>query len=158
VRIRDILIGFFVISNFIACGVSEGDFIAGADHDPCRINIPVCNQTAGCALGEWNYTEGDFPGFTNFIVTTPADTWIVVKLFFKDFKHPGDELEIVWYEPGCRDKYVYNLYNKDVYEMAGGDRVFAQEKKVRQAGDHLIEIYSDATTHFFVRVELKTPM
>ena len=142
----------------VACGVSEGDFIAGADYDPCESNIPICRQTAGCAMGENKYIEGDFPGYANFLVTTPADTTIVVKLFFKTRQHPGEDTEIIWYEPGCFDSFNYESKGDDIFAKAGGDRVFAQEHMVQREGDHLIEIFCDARTHYFARVELKTPM
>lgn len=142
----------------VGCGIDEGAFIQGADFDPCLSNLPVCQQTAGCALGENKYTEGDFPGYRNFVVTTPADTTVVVKIFFKTRVHPGQDTEIIWYEPGCHDSYVYRSEGDDIFALAGGSRVFSQEKKVRRAGDHLVEIFSDAYTHYFLRVELITPM
>lgn len=149
--------GVLLLGLLFSCGVSEGDFIIGAELNPCVSNIPACNTVAGCALGEATYIEGDFPGFSNFIVTTPADTTIVVKLFFKKRRQPGEDTEIVWFEPGCRDSYTYESLGDDIFSLAGDDLVFSQEKKVRQAGDHLIEIRSDATCHFLIRVEVKTP-
>lgn len=140
-----------------ACGVSEGDFIVGADHEPCMSNIPVCTTTAGCAMNETTYLEGDFPGMRNFLVTTPADTEVTIRIFFKTEVHPGDDTEIRWYEPGCSSYYVYESMGVDIFSKAGSDRTFSQTKLVRAAGDHLIEIYSDAWTHYFVRVELTTP-
>jgi hypothetical protein len=145
------------ICGLCACGVSEGAFIEGADLDPCLANVPVCQTTAGCMMGEAKYIEGDFPGYASFVVTTPADTTIAVLLFFKSRNHPGEDTEIIWFEPGCRDSYRYESNGEDVFAKAGGDQIFAQEKKVRQAGDHLIQIYSDANCHFFARVELTTP-
>jgi hypothetical protein len=147
-----------ILGLLCACGVSESDFIAGADHDPCMSNVPVCQTTAGCTMAENKYIEGNFPGFVNFVVTTPADTTIAVRIFFKTLKHPGEDTEIIWFEPGCHDSYTYESLGADVFAIAGGDRVFSQERKVRQAGDHRVDVYSDATTHYFIRVEVKTPM
>jgi hypothetical protein len=141
-----------------ACGVSESDFISGADHDPCMANVPVCQTTAGCTMGENKYIEGNFPGFVNFVVTTPADTTIVVKMFFKTRIHPGEDTEINWYEPGCHDSYTYESMGADIFAIAGGDRVFSQKQRVRMSGDHQIDVYCDATTHYFIRVEVQTPM
>ncbi|HOX45719.1 MAG TPA: hypothetical protein PK668_19115 [Myxococcota bacterium] len=139
------------------CGVSEGDFIAGADPDPCQGNVPVCATSAGCVLAETKYMEGDFPGLASFVVTTPADTTIEVRLFFKTRVHPGEDTEFVWYEPGCGDSYVWESGGIDMFSKAGADRVFSHSHMVRRAGDHLIEVYSDATTHYFLRVGLSTP-
>jgi hypothetical protein len=150
-------IGLF-LGLLCSCGVSESDFIAGADHDPCMANVPVCQTVAGCTMGENKYIEGNFPGFVNFVVTTPADTTIVVKMFFKTRKHPGEDTEIIWFEPGCRDYYTYDSRGADIFAIAGGDRVFSQDQKIRQAGDHRVDIDCDATTHYFIRVEVQTPM
>ena len=140
-----------------ACAADEGAFISDADGVPCQENVPVCNTSAGCVMGESRYIEGDFPGIINFVVTTPADTIIVVKLFFTNQINPGEDTEIIWYEPGCGDKQTYTNGVDDIFALTGGDGVFSQEKTVRREGDHLIEIESDAYTHFFVRVELDTP-
>ncbi len=152
-----LLVGCSALMLLCACGVSEGDFIADADPDPCESNVSICQTSAGCIMGESKYLEGDFPGFRSFVVTTPADTGIKVKLFFKSLVHPGEDTEIIWYEPGCADSFTWESMGADIFSKAGADRVFSQEHEVRMAGDHLIEIYSDATTHYFVRVELDTP-
>ena len=46
----------------------------------------------------------------------------------------------------------------DIFAIAGGDRVFAQKQEVRMSGDHFIDVYCDATAHYFIRVEVQTPM
>jgi len=141
------------------CGAPESDFIAGADFEPCLSTIPACQVTAGCTIGEFKYLEGDFPGFRNFVVRTgTSDTTIMVHVFFKTRKHPGEDTEIIWYEPSCSDSYRYESGGEDIFSKAGGDRIFSKGKKMRRAGDHLVEIYSDAYTHYFLRVELITPM
>jgi hypothetical protein len=140
-----------------ACGVDEGAFLAGSDGVPCQENVPVCQTSAGCIMGESRYVEGNFPGIISFVVTTPADTIVAVKLFFKGQINPGEDTEIIWYEPGCGDKQIYMSGVDDIFSLTGEDGVFSQEKKVRRAGDHLIEIESDAYTHFFARVELDPP-
>jgi len=141
------------------CGLDEADFIQGAEFEPCLSTVPVCQVTAGCIMGEFKYLEGDFPGFRNFVVRTgTADTEIVVRMFFKTRKHPGEDTEIIWFEPSCSDSYSYESGSDDIFSKAGGDRIFSQSKTVRRSGDHLIEIYSDAYTHYFLRVDLITPM
>lgn len=139
------------------CGVQAGDFIKGADHDPCQANIPVCQTTAGCAMNEATYLEGDFPGLQTFVVSTPADTDVEVRIFFDTRRHPGEDTEIRWYEPGCANYYVWESQGIDLFSKAGSDRVFSQTRKVRMDGDHLIEIYSDATCHYYMRVEFTHP-
>jgi hypothetical protein len=137
--------------------VDEGAFIADAEGVTCDQSVPVCNTGAACVMGEARYIEDDFPGDINFVVTTPADTTIVVNIFFKEETSPGEDTTITWFEPGCGDKQTYFSGADDIFSKAGVDRVFSQQKKMRQAGDHLIEISSDAYAHIFVRVELIVP-
>lgn len=152
----------------LSCGYGEGsdtceedveaclnDFIAGAEQDACMDNVPLCQTTAGCSMDDTKYVEGNFPGFVNFAVTTSADATIVVRLFLKTQGHPGENTEINWYEPGCSESYTYESMGADVFAVAGADRVFEQEQQVSQEGLHLVEIYSDATTNYYLRVELQ---
>jgi hypothetical protein len=131
------------------------DFIDGAQHDPCMANAPVCQTTAGCVMDETKYIEGHFPGFINFIVNTTANATIVVRIFFETRGHPGEDTEIIWYEPGCSEAYSYESAGVDIFEIAGEDRVFEQEQTVLQEGSHLVDVYSDSTTHYYLRVETK---
>lgn len=152
-----ILVAAVALAAGLGCGVDAGDFIQGAEYDPCQANIPVCQTTAGCSVNEATYLEGDFPGMRTFVVNTPADTEIEIRLFFSTRRHPGEDTEIRWYEPGCGDYYAWESLGVDLFAKAGSDRVFSQTHKVRVSGDHLIEIYSDATCHYFVRVGLTHP-
>ncbi|MBW1810437.1 MAG: hypothetical protein JRJ87_19730 [Deltaproteobacteria bacterium] len=130
-------------------------FTDGADLDTCTYNIPICQTVVGCVLGEKKFFEGQFPGFISFLITTPADATIVVKMFFETRMHPGQDTAINWYEPGCHDSYSYRSMGANIFEMAGEDRVFTQEQKIRREGDHLVEIYSDANAHYYLRTELR---
>lgn len=131
------------------------DFITGAEHDLCMDNAPICQTTAGCGLGEDEYIQGHFPGFINFIVNTSAGATIVVKIFFETQLHPGEDTEIIWYEPGCHESHIYESLGANVFELAGENRVFEQEQQVLQEGSHLVDVYSDATTDYYLRVELR---
>lgn len=157
-----LILALLALGLSTACGVSEADFIAGADHDPCQANIGVCQTTAGCTMGEYKYIEaggdGDRIGFRSFVVDTPADTTLVVKMFFKTREHPGEDTNITWYEVGCHDSYEYESMGKDIFSLAGNDRIFSQGMLLRQSGPHLVELDSDAVAHVFIRVELQTPM
>jgi hypothetical protein len=154
-----LILGCLVLGSLPACGLGDEVFVAGAEYDPCMATVGVCQTAAGCNMGETVYIEGDFPGFRNFVVKTLlADTTLVVKVFFKTRKHPGEDTEITWFEPGCNDFYRYESFGEDIFAEAGTDQVFQKEQKLRQAGPHLVEIYSDAWAHYLLRVELKEPL
>jgi len=149
------------IGQICSCGLSEGEFIAGAEYDSCQSLYYACSgkPAASCVMGEAKYTDGYFPGQRWFLVSTVADTDVVVKLFFKTRIHPGEDMEIGWYETGCSSYYSYIMgLGEDLFSLAGGDRIFSKEYKVRRAGDHLVYVESDATAEYLLRVELKTPM
>jgi hypothetical protein len=130
-------------------------FLKGALRDPCDSTVGICQTAAGCALEEDMYIRGSFPGFVSFAVSTQADTTIAVKLFFVTQRHPGEDTEITWFETGCNDFHRYESQGADLFDLAGGDKVFEQEYTVVLEGAHLIEIYCDASTYYYLRVETK---
>jgi hypothetical protein len=139
---------------------SEATFIGGRDQMLCDGVWPVCKgKFAGCLFDQEHYLQGTFPGTRKFLVETiPGDWVIMVKLFLEDRLAPGTETEVQWYEPGCADEYRYqlskNLVAGNLFEQAGRSQVFSVERAVVEAGDHLVEVYSDATCRYDLRVEI----
>lgn len=139
---------------------SEASFIGGREEMLCDGVWPVCKgKFAGCLLDPDRHIKGSFPGTRKFLVETPAGDWSIrVLLFLEDRLSPGTETEIRWYEPGCAEEYRYQLSTHklagDLFEQAGRSQVFSQEQAVVDYGDHLIEVYSDATCRYDLRVEL----
>ncbi len=139
-----------------ACSLSSEDtFIQGARKDPCDNAIPVCSYTAGCRLTEGeNYIEGSLPGYRSFIVPTAGEADISVIFYFRTQEAPGSDTEVLWYEPGCRDLYDHYLPGIDLFRQVGNDRLWTVVGTVFQEGDHLIEIRSDASAEFLLKVEI----
>jgi hypothetical protein len=155
------LLGVTLIAG---CGLGnpEGNFISGRDEMLCSDVLPQCQGKAGgCVLDENHYITGAFPGTRKFLVETSQGDWIIkVLVFIEDRLSPGSETEVHWYEPGCKDHYKYQLTTDstsagDLFEQAGKTQVFAKEHVVTEDGDHLIEVYSDATCRYAIRVELR---
>lgn len=142
-------------------GTSEATFLEDRKEILCEGVWPVCSgKFAGCLLDEDHYITGTFPGGRKFLVETTPGDWVIRVLFFlEDRLAPGTETEVSWYEPGCSEEYRYQLskdqYGGDLFEQAGPDQVFEVEHTVVDPGDHLIEIYSDATCRYDLRVELE---
>ena len=143
---------------------SEAAFIGSAEEIRCGGVFPACQgQFAGCVLDEEHFIAGAFPGSRKFLVRTPpGDYKIRVKLFLNPEvtpRFPGTELEISWYEPGCADQYRFQLSQDnttagDLFERAGRDNVFDTAHSVIEPGDHLVTVFSDATTRYLIKVEL----
>lgn len=166
------LITIFLVAGLLATqgclpATSRDAFVGDATEIKCDGVWNVClGQVAGCLLDENHYVTGAFPGSRKVLVETPPGDWkIRVKLFLDPEvtpRYPGTETEISWYEPGCADQYRYQMSSDtsttgDFFERAGRDNVFEVEHDVVESGDHLVTVYSDATTRYAIKVKvLKT--
>lgn len=154
------IFGLSIILTACNLGTPEAVFRGDREKMFCDGVFPQCQGKSGnCILDEYHYLTGNFPGTRRFIVETLPGDWVIkVLLFLDDRQYPGTETEIIWNEPGCKDQYRYLLSKDteigDLFQQAGAEQVFAKERPVVEAGDHLIEIYSDSTTRYDLRVEI----
>ncbi len=136
---------------------SEGAFTSGADLLTCDGSVPVCNTTAGCKMiEEDHYIEGEFPGFRQFIVETAGEAYIRIKIYWRTQLSPGSDTEIRWFEPACVENYRYESQGLNIFDEADGAGIWYKDERVFRAGDHLIEIRSDATGEYILRPEVLT--
>lgn len=137
---------------------SEAAFTSGAEKKTCDDSIPVCNTTAGCTMREEDsYIEGEFPGYRNFIIPTEGEAIIRILFYWRTQLGPGADTEILWHEPACVDTYSYESQGVNIFEDIGQDGTLLFEERVFRAGDHLIEIRSDATGEYILRPYVLTP-
>ena len=141
-----------------ACGFgSEAAFIDASTLTDCLDEIPVCNTTGGCRMvEEESHLEGSFPGQRTFIVPTEGEATIRVKLYWRERLGPGSDTEIVWFEPSCVDDFNFESQGADIFRDSNDQGIFQKEQKVFRAGDHLIEIRSDAVAKYILRTEVLT--
>lgn len=150
-----------------ACLPTSGEaaFLGGRDEIQCDSVYPQCQgKVARCIVdGEKHYLSGSFPGSRSLLVETAPGDWKIKVLLYLDPniqpRYPGTETTVTWYEPGCADEYEYKLSKDekrsgDLFEIAGKDNTFEIEQAVVEPGDHLIEVYSDATTRYLLRIEV----
>lgn len=138
----------------LGAGCSIEDAFTGArEWSACDGNLPVCRVRAGCVLDEGDYIDGDFPGGRRFVVVTEGEADVTVSLFFEDEVWPGSFVEVRWYEPGCGQWEEWFTEPADLFEAAGGDRTIAETRRVRLAGEHLVEVRSDAHASYRLRVD-----
>lgn len=164
-RMKTTLIGawaLLLISPMTGClpGTSEQAFVGTRNEVLCQGVYQQCKgKSAGCRLEEDEYIAGEFPGGRKVLVETPPGDWKVRVMLFLDPniqpRSPGTDTDIYWYEPGCADVYHFQLsrdrFAGDLFEKAGPDNVFDVEEKMIEAGDHLIEISSDARSRYLLR-------
>jgi hypothetical protein len=133
---------------------SVEDFIAGAVLDPCQDLWEVCMRTAGCILDENEYIEGDFPGEIGFAADVSSGETLVVKLFFSTREDPGTDLTATFYDNMCMS-VISQSPGGDLFEEAGLDWTLEISQGFNLDGLHLVEISSDATTDYYLRVEIQ---
>lgn len=133
---------------------SAENFVAGAVLDPCLESLPICTTTAGCVLDEDEYLEGDFPGFISFIANASPGEVLVVKVFFSTQEDPGNGIHTTFYDAGCAIEIAQGPLN-DIFEAAGLDWTLEFSQGFAVDDLHLVEVTSDATTHFYLRVEIQ---
>ena len=133
---------------------ASGGFAGAREENICDSTIPVCNTTGGCVLDEDHYIKGVFPGNRRFIVRTKGEAILTVRLYFDMPKSPGADTNIYVYESGCVERFAFETAGRDIFRMAGPDQEFTWETRVYQEGDHLVEVNSDATSDFYLRVDI----
>lgn len=144
-----------VLLGATACASAEDLFVSGRLRDTCNESWPVCTTVAGCMVGDTSYLEGKFPGTRRFIVKTDGQREISVVLFFKNEGAIGTETRIVWNEAGCGASSIEVIDGRSLFKEAAIDGTLKRSKNVFTEGDHLIEITSDATVDYLLRIETK---
>lgn len=139
------------------CDQGWGSFVDGRLPNLCSEAYAVCSVTAGCALDERYYVSGTFPGARRVVVSHPEPTRYRVLFYLTETTSPGTELSIRLHEPDCSfdpEAAGVALSDVDLIEEAGLDRTLVfEDLEVEQAGEHLLEVYSDATVSYLMAVE-----
>ena len=140
----------------MGCQTGEEAFVDDKGLNPCVEAYHICNVTAGCVLDKHHYIEGAFPGTRTVVVRTEErDVRLQVKLYISSMQVPGTEILVQVHEPDCTvDRYKGMDYRTDIdlFEAAGEDRIMSFELEVAEKGEHLLEIYSDASADYVLIV------
>jgi hypothetical protein len=141
----------------IACQTGEEAFVNDRLLDLCEQAYYICDVPAGCVLDKNHYIKGAFPGTRRFVVRTEErDVRLDVKLYISGMEAPGTEILVQAREPDCTIddfKAKDERLDIDIFEEAGDDRVLAFSLEVAEKGEHLVEIYSDASADYLIIVE-----
>ncbi|MEM6927119.1 MAG: hypothetical protein AAF602_09335 [Myxococcota bacterium] len=139
------------------CREGFGSFVDGRLPNLCTEAYGICGVTAGCALDPQNYVTGTFPGARRVVVRHPEPTRYRVLLYLTETTSPGTEFSLRLHEPDCTfdpDEAGVELLDVDLIEEAGLDRTLIfEDLAVEQAGEHLLEVFSDATVEYLMAVE-----
>lgn len=135
---------------------TDSYFTLGRDLEICEQNLPTaCGPTARCVIDEGKYLTGKFPSARRFIVRTGGEADLLFEILFFDRRAPGTELRVVFYEPTCGERSIYDSAGQDVFRLSGEDSILAIPMRALQPGDHLVEVSSDSYTSYSLRVTKK---
>jgi hypothetical protein len=146
-----------IAALFWSCKSAEDAFIGDRLLSLCNEAYWICDVPAGCVLDEKHYVEGVFPGVRRVVVVTEKeDVDVQVRLFLSKMDAPGTELLVQLYEPDCTvnpDLGQAHLLDVDLFDKAGDDRTLLFDLNVVQIGEHLLEIYSDASMEYLLVID-----
>jgi hypothetical protein len=139
-----------------ACN-NESFFTLGRDRTVCEDSIPTaCGSTARCVLDTSHYLDGNFPSGRRFIVRTTGEADLKFEIYLDDRHAPGTSLRLQVAEPSCNEKETYDSAGKDIFQDAGADGILTMSMHTVRAGDHLVELSSDAYCSYVLRLSMQT--
>nr|WP_274622037.1 hypothetical protein [Myxococcus fulvus] len=151
-------VGAFLLTLLaVGCGDTRDDFIGPRVKDVCDESWPVCGRVAGCILGEEGYSEGRFPGRSQFIVQVPEASHLKVSFYLDEVTAAGEETVVIFHEEGCRARIRTAADGRAVLDSMEKFSVFTREAELTGVGDHLIEFESDMQARYAVKVDV-TPL
>lgn len=144
-----------------ACLTGEQSFVGRRIQDLCDTAYYICSVPAGCVLDQEHYVEGAFPGVRRVAIETDEpNTPVQVRIYFSVMLSPGSELLAQMYEADCSLETLTHralVTDVDVFEEAGDDRLLVFDFVAEQEGEHLVELYSDASADYLLVVNVGQP-
>ena len=140
-----------------SCQTAKDAFIGDRLQNLCDEAYWICSRPSQCVLAEDEFTAGGFPGVRR--VTIPIEEeneTIEIRFYFETMESPGTELEIALYDPDClvnKNHGVIHVEDTDIFEEAGDDRTLTYRLQSFRPGEHLLEIYSDASAAYLLIVD-----
>lgn len=139
----------------LSCQSRQEAFTQGRLETLCEASLPICKTRATCTLDDSSYISGIFPGSQSAVIYTPhPKTNIKVLLLLDKQIYPGTELMVRVYQIGCVEVKEEKWVDVDLFEQAGDDQIIELDFEVEGRGDHLLEIFSDATASYALGVKM----
>ncbi len=143
-----------VVTMLVSCQTAEEAFVGDRLLSLCDESYSICGKPSGCVLDGNHFAESAFPGTTRVVVATDdAESSVSVRLFLSKMESPGTQLIVQLYEPDCSLETNFaraSLEDVDIFKEAGDDRTLLFDFKTFQEGEHLLEIFSDASAEFLL--------
>ncbi len=160
VRARAVLallgVSLGAVVTLAGCSDAASIFVGDRLRDECNGNWPVCTTAAGCVIGNGQYVPGTFPGTLRMIVQIQLPTNVSIDIFLKTEGAVGTETDLTWYEVGCGSAFKDPVTGKDLFAQFNAQGEFTDTHPLYEPGDHLIEVVSDATADYLIKLDLQT--
>ena len=158
-KMKNLLPLFLVLAALVSCQTAQEEFIGDRLLEICNDSYMLCNFPTGCVLNSDHYVKGSFPGVRRVVVESDErNAEFSVRLFLKNMKGSGTEMLVQLYEPNCTvntENGRVHLEDVDIFDEAGDDHTLVFTTGVEGEGEHVLEIYSDASTEYLLIAELK---
>lgn len=136
------------------CGSPKDAFIAGRALDPCGGSWPVCNTVVGCPLAAGSYAAGSLPTTVGYLVQTSGPATVAVHIYIDQVTAAGSQTLLTWFETGCSSRFQTQVTGADFVGESQQQGDFVRSQELAGAGDHLIQLQSDATAHYLIKVDV----
>jgi hypothetical protein len=128
-------------------------FSYGLSLDPCDGNVPTaCTLSASCVLDGSHYIAGSFPSARRFVVRSAGDQTVNVAILLTDERAPGTQLVFTIHEPACGDRTTWDTGGRRLFDLTDSSGILVVPLHVSQAGDHLVEFFSDAYCGYAMKI------
>lgn len=139
------------------CIDAEAVFTSGRLREPCNGSWPVCTTTAGCVVGNAYFLDGRFPGTRRMIIKTESRATVAIVVTLRSEGATGEETRFLWNETGCGTAFTVTVDGRDFFKEFDALGEFRRSKDLARPGDHLIEVSSDATADYLLKLEVDQP-
>jgi hypothetical protein len=153
-RIWKITAAVLALSVLVRCGGRRDEFIAGRVADRCDGEWPVCDQIAGCLIGNQSYVEGRFPGQNRVAVQLFEPSTVKAWFFLQETSAAGTETVVSFFEDRCRARIRETLSGRAFVGEAEQLGYVLREAELSGIGDHLLTFQSDSKTSYLFKVEV----
>lgn len=122
--------------------------------DSCDSIWNVCATRVGCLLGDRSYVEGRFPGTNQVGIQLAEPSTVTVGLYLSEVAGTGEATVITLFEGSCSSPVRVEVTGKTLFGEAEKIGFFQRSATLRDVGDHLIKIESDARTKYLLKVDV----
>jgi hypothetical protein len=97
---------------------------------------------------------GTLPGSRQFVVRTTGAATARFQVLLDERRASGTDFVLTVHEPTCSEASVYDNMGQDLFSLTDTDGVLHVSLQIRRAGDHLVELTSDAYCRYALTVDL----